>query len=382
MEHKIIDFLDQNGYTYDKITNPQSLLIIYDLLINGVTQITNFDDPIIYYYCGVYHYINHHLDEMFKYYLTAVDKGVASAMNDLGCYYEEIRDYNQMFKYYQMAVEHGCTISMYNLGSYYQDVGNYTQMEKYYLMAVSKGDISSMYNLGSYYQDVGDYQQMKKYYQMAIQRGHIISMHNLGYYYDDIEDYQLMTKYYLMAINNGHVDSMYNLAQYYQIQHNYEPMKIYYLMAINRGDLESLHQLADYYQQIKDIEEMVNLYLLAIEKYHDKSAINKLAAYFNNNIGELWKLIQYNIIIKHGKSKYTQLIIKRLPLAVQQFRFRDQSLASKILAYNFALQNGRSDQEIYQEIINKDKVLVYYLNITSNTQIKDVLHQYINTYCS
>jgi TPR repeat protein len=125
---------------------------------------------------------------MKKYYLMAIEKGYAKAMNNLGCYYKNVeKDYEQMKIYYLMAIEKGYVKSMNHLGYYYQDIEeDYDKMKEYYLRAINKGDSNAMNNLGVYYQDIEkDYNKMTEYYLMAIEKGHINAIINLGYYYQN-----------------------------------------------------------------------------------------------------------------------------------------------------------------------------------------------------
>ena len=50
----------------------------------------------------------------------AIEKGNSNAMNNLGYYYEEIKEYELMNKYYLMAIEKGDKIASERLTSYYE----------------------------------------------------------------------------------------------------------------------------------------------------------------------------------------------------------------------------------------------------------------------
>jgi TPR repeat protein len=84
---------------------------------------------------------------MIKYYLMAIDKGNHKAMNNLGFYYYQQKDYDNMVKYYLIAIDKGSSLAMYNLGYYYQQQKDYNNMIKYYLMAIDKGNSGTVDNL-------------------------------------------------------------------------------------------------------------------------------------------------------------------------------------------------------------------------------------------
>jgi uncharacterized protein len=178
-----------NGYTYKKILNDDSITKIYELLNS------NFIVPfelIEFCYYGSYYKEQKDYVNMKKYYLMAIEKGHSNTMNNLGLYYHEQKDYVNMKKYYLMAIEKGDSDAMYNLGLYYSEQKDYVNMKKYYLMAIEKGDSDAMYNLGLYYDEQKDYDNMKKYYLMAIEKGHFKSLNN---YIENTKDYKLAYKY-------------------------------------------------------------------------------------------------------------------------------------------------------------------------------------------
>jgi hypothetical protein len=80
------------------------------------------------------------------------------------------------------------------------------------MMAIDCGDSDTMYKLGCYYDEIEDYDNMIKYYNMAIDCGNSDAMYRMGQYYENIEmDYDNMKKYYTMAIECGNSDAMYNI---------------------------------------------------------------------------------------------------------------------------------------------------------------------------
>jgi tetratricopeptide (TPR) repeat protein len=81
--------------------------------------------------------------------LMAIDKGNDNAMNNLGLYYQQQKDYDNMMKYYLMAIDKGDSDAMFNLGLYYKQQKDYDNMMKYYLMAIDKGDSDSVNELNN-----------------------------------------------------------------------------------------------------------------------------------------------------------------------------------------------------------------------------------------
>ena len=221
---------------------------------------------------------------------------------------------------------------------------------------------------------------IEKCHSIVVDRKDNKGLYYLGWHYYRNKSYILMEKCFLMAIELGNVDCMYNLGYYYQVNCDYDKMEIHYLMAINRGHIKSLHQLAKYYQQIGKIDEMVNYYILAINKYNDKPAMEELSIQFNSNISHILKLIQHNTLINNKKGKYTRLVVKNIPLFARHFRFRDQSLTMKLLNYNFKLNNGILEEEVYQEIKQNDPKLLDYLTVNDRYQTKNRISQYINNW--
>jgi tetratricopeptide (TPR) repeat protein len=89
-------------------------------------------------------------------------------------------------------------------------------------MVINKGHIDAMNNLGLYYNEQKDYTNMLKYYKMSIDEGESNVMINLGFYYEKQKDYPNMIKYYLMAIYNGKNDLIKYLNSYLTNSNNTE----------------------------------------------------------------------------------------------------------------------------------------------------------------
>ena len=51
-----------------------------------------------------------------------------TTLNYLGLYFEKIKDYNNMKKYYDMAIERGSSDALHNMGCYYNDINDYEKI--------------------------------------------------------------------------------------------------------------------------------------------------------------------------------------------------------------------------------------------------------------
>lgn len=199
---------------------------------------------------------------------------------NFGVYYEKIKhQYSKAVDHYIKSIEKDNINSMNNLGKYYQEIKNHNLSKKYYLMAIDKGNSTAMYLLGLYYHKIEKkYDEAKKYYLMSFEKdNNADSINYLGFYYHTIEkNYDEAKKYYLMAIDKGHLGSMNNLAKYYQEIKNYDEAKKYYLMAIEKGN--SIAKT-----NIKNIISDLELYILCNEN-NIKIELPRDFYIFNNKI--------------------------------------------------------------------------------------------------
>jgi tetratricopeptide (TPR) repeat protein len=167
MEEKIIEYLGKKSLIYVKIENEASLKIIYDSLIhNNLLDPEEFQDPIIYFYYGVYYnHVKNNKEMMKMHYLMAIDKGCDHAMHNIARYYQDNKDCSKAEKYYLMAIEKGNSNSMFSLSVYYEYKNDYDKMLKYLSMMIEKGFITEqlIQKLTSYYEKQKDLTQVKKY---------------------------------------------------------------------------------------------------------------------------------------------------------------------------------------------------------------------------
>jgi TPR repeat protein len=106
---------------------------------------------------------------MEKYYLMAIEKGCVDSMNNLGCYYQNIKIYDLSIKYFTLAADNGNIRAIFSLANYYRHINNYDLMKKYYLMAIEKECIEAMNKMYLHYKNIEKNQElMDKYYSMSI----------------------------------------------------------------------------------------------------------------------------------------------------------------------------------------------------------------------
>jgi len=184
-----------------------------------------------------------------------------------------------------------------------------------------------------------------------------------------------------MAIEHGDIDSMCNLGHYYYNIKNYQQMEVFYLMSINRGDDISLYKLIDYYCTHNKIDKIIHYCMTVVEKFNKQEILDKLLKFYQDNITEFINLISLYKDINKRKGEYTSLIIKELSLNVSHFRFRDHSMGAKIVNYHFRLNNGDSEDAVYQEIKFKDPLILDYLTIMDSTLVTNKIKEYLNSYC-
>lgn len=107
-----------------------------------------------------------------KYYLSAIDKGNLTALNDIGNLYYLKGDYSTAKKYYLKALENDSNAGVIvNLGLAYESLGEAKMAEETHLKAIEKGFVASMYNLASFYEEQGKNQEAKKWYKKALENG-------------------------------------------------------------------------------------------------------------------------------------------------------------------------------------------------------------------
>jgi len=128
-----------------------------------------------------------------EWYEKAIEKGNATAMNNLGAMYDMGEDYTKAKELYEEAANKGSAEAMFHLGGMYANAVGVEQdfiiAKEWYEKAAEKGIANAMHNLGSmYYNGEGvkqDYTKAKQWYEKAVEKGDASSMNDLGaiYYY-------------------------------------------------------------------------------------------------------------------------------------------------------------------------------------------------------
>jgi len=236
-----------------------------------------------------------------KYYLMAIEKEHAVAMWNLAQLYRtEFKDFAKAEKYYLMAIEKENSNAMNNLALLYEtEFKDFAKAEKYYLMAIEKEDADAMYNLALLYvSEFKDFAKAEKYYLMAIEKEDADAMHNLALLYDsEFKDFAKAEKYYLMAIEKEDADAMYNLALLYVSEFkDFAKAEKYYLMAIEKEHAAAMNNLAMFYQtEFKDFAKAEKFYLMAIEK-EQADAINNLAMFYQTEFKDFAKAEKFYLM--------------------------------------------------------------------------------------
>jgi TPR repeat protein len=161
------------------------------------------------------------------------------------------------------------------LGYCYVEIGNYVEAEKYYLIAVEKGVAMAMNNLANIYCDEKqDYDKAEPYYLMAIANGEkqyaIRNLANL--YKNQKQDYDKAEQYYLMAVEKGDARAMNGLAWFYFEQHKKQAdaLKLAEQAVAKEKNIHNTHTLACIYvweNQLEKANETAAFFLHEEESY-------------------------------------------------------------------------------------------------------------------
>ncbi len=218
------------------------------------------------YQLGVLSKHKNDINKMFEYLNICIEKDYSHALNLMGHYYLEKKNYRDAVKYYQKGADFGYEECMNSLAVYYSMIGENEQMIKYLLKSIEKGYIRSMINLAVYYNDNGDYDNMIKYYQMAANLGSLEAIKKLSIYYKNISNEDQMIKYLGLAVEFYDIDSILMLASHYKKLYDFEnAIKLYNLVS-NLGNPFGYTAIGSiYFSKIKDYEKMKEYYDKAIE---------------------------------------------------------------------------------------------------------------------
>jgi TPR repeat protein len=346
----------------------------YEDALQKIEEIENEDDGVKFFlqaYC--YDELKKY-KEAERYYLQAIGKGHAIAVNNLAVLYAAQGKNVDAERYYLQAIEKGHVDAMYNLANLYKDQGKYAEAESYYLQAIEKGHVNSVNNLAILYTGQGKSMEAESYYLQAIEKGMVEALYNLAILYKDQGKNADAESYYLQAVEKGYADALHNLAILYKDQGKNAEAENYYLQAIEKGIVDSLNNLATLYNEQGKFIEAERYYLHAIEK-DNVPALNNLANFYTeqgkNMEAETYylKAIEkghvmalYNLALLytlHGKNReaesyYLQAIekgnIKALNnLAVQYYHFKQKPQKALDYIHQYYAQSG--NESIYYFVV-------------------------------
>ena len=90
LENDIIEYIQKNNFIYVKIDNPNDIIIIHDVIIKNIMSNSDSMSDQVCLYMGIYFELNRDYDNMMKYYLMAIKNNNATAMVNLGYYYDTL----------------------------------------------------------------------------------------------------------------------------------------------------------------------------------------------------------------------------------------------------------------------------------------------------
>lgn len=153
---------------------------------NGdLTQLSH----VVKVWLGHYYYQLGKVTEMKKLYHCAIKMlKDPLAMNNMGRYYESIKNHTKMIHYYKMAIAHGSSDAMVNLGHHYSSKSKnfgdeYGNMSvDLYVNALSLGNPVGAASLANYYLQMGMKEKSVKYAQLAANADSLYGPYDSAYY--------------------------------------------------------------------------------------------------------------------------------------------------------------------------------------------------------
>ena len=144
--------IDNSTNEHPDITDPKILENVYQLYFNNIENC--LDDPICYYYYGLYFQITAKYDKMKDYYEKAYKQNMFLALNNLGFHYQyQCYDHSLARKYFNEAIKKGVFLSIVNKTDLCicRWTGRCDKCIKYLLMGVDKGHPGCINRLISHY---------------------------------------------------------------------------------------------------------------------------------------------------------------------------------------------------------------------------------------
>lgn len=290
MEEEIKKYLLDHNFTYIEIKNPESLNIIYDLLINDkIIEDLDTDDPIIYLYYCVYFSFHQNYEKMTKYCKVAIEVNTKEVVYSLINYYQKDDEMLNMSKYCDSIISKKRSL-LGGLIFCFANNKKWPEFKKYSLMTYEQGDYGVCYLLATYYRNIEkNYDEMAKYsIEIMINKNKEyfdVALKLFNYYCGIVsKNNPEALECAEIGIKNGSATFMNNMGFYCIVKKNYDEAKKYFLGAIENGSVEAIHKLCTYYDTIeKNYDEVAKYSLMIIEKnierYLDR-AINNLEHYY------------------------------------------------------------------------------------------------------
>lgn len=179
------------------------------------------------------------LGELYRFEIKDLNKAVEwcekdilkdskSALFNLGCIYNEVKNLEKSYQYFQKAADLGCSISLLNMGVLLLNKGvpqSNIEAAQYFKMAAEKGVVKAQYLLGNcYYDGIGvaeDYKSAYEWYEKAAKSKHGDALNKIGLFYehgigDRRKDGYQAYRYYKDSADKENPDGLYNLGRCYQ----------------------------------------------------------------------------------------------------------------------------------------------------------------------
>jgi tetratricopeptide (TPR) repeat protein len=168
LENETKCIIEECGFIYTEIKNPQSLRKIYQIFKYGEINDSNADAD-VNNYLGLYYKYKKDYTTALYYYGRAIDQGSDYAMNNISRICSHVlNDIPLTTHYLEMGIKHGNIISMRSLAYLYHHVKkDIPNAIHYFEMAIDYGDIESMKTLANLYYQT-DHSKGLYYYMMYI----------------------------------------------------------------------------------------------------------------------------------------------------------------------------------------------------------------------
>jgi TPR repeat protein len=278
---------------YSDIVNEINKLIEEGKMIEAhklTDELENENDGVKFYIKGGVFAREGNIKKAENYYLQAIEKGHAGALNNLAILYKKEGRNQEAQSYYLLAIEKGNKEAINNLANLYKNEGRNLEAKNFYLLAIEKGSTDALNNLAILYKNEGRNQDAENYYLLAIEKGNTDALNNLANLYKYQSRNQEAENYYLLAVKKGNIGALFNLALLYDDEGKSQEAENYYLQAIEKGHINALNNLAIFYYENnlhkKDALQLINKYK---EQNTGPNAIK------NSIVIEVWNAVFENI---------------------------------------------------------------------------------------